>query len=86
MDTTVLTTQLPTSLADQVDQLAARIDRSRDWIVQQALGAWIDREERQRSMTLEGMADVDAGRFIDQSSMEAWADSLDTDKPAAAPR
>ena len=86
MDTTVLKAQLPTPLAEQVDRLAARLDRSRDWVVEQALGAWIDREERQRMMTLEGMADVDAGRFIDQSEMEAWAESLDTDKPAPAPR
>ena len=86
MGTTVLKAQLPTRLAEQVDRLAERLDRSRDWIVEQALGAWIDREERHRAMTLEGMADVDAGRFIDQAAMEAWADSLDTDSPAAAPR
>jgi predicted transcriptional regulator len=86
MDTTVLKAQLPTPLAEKIDRLAARLDRSRDWVVEQALGAWIDREERQRTMTLEGMADVDAGRFIDQSAMEAWADSLDTDSPAPAPR
>lgn len=85
MDTTLLKAQLPTPLAEQVERLAARLDRSRDWVVEQALGAWIDREERHREMTLEGLADVDAGRFVDQDAMDAWAGSLDTDKPLTAP-
>ena len=55
------------------------------WVVEQALGAWIDREERHRELTLEGLADVDAGRFVDQDAMDAWAGSLDTDKPLTAP-
>ncbi|MDI1364565.1 MAG: hypothetical protein PSX79_06800 [bacterium] len=42
----------------------------------------IDRRQRHYEMTLEGMADVDAGRFIDQAAIEAWADNLDKDSPA----
>jgi len=43
----------------------------------------IDRRQRHHALTLEGMADVDAGRFIDQAAIEAWADSLDKDSPAS---
>ncbi len=32
-------------------------------------------------MTLEALADVDAGRVIDHRSIVAWAESLDTGKP-----
>ncbi|MFM5429239.1 ribbon-helix-helix protein, CopG family [Aeromonas veronii] len=28
-------------MADKVDQMAARLERSRDWIMKQALSAWI---------------------------------------------
>jgi predicted transcriptional regulator len=35
--------------------------------------------ERRRRLTLEGLADVDAGRLIDDEAMRTWADSLGTD-------
>jgi predicted transcriptional regulator len=35
-----------------------------------------ERAERQCLMTLEGLADVDAGRLIDDAAMKAWVDSL----------
>jgi predicted transcriptional regulator len=38
------------------------------------------RPERRRRLTLEGLADVDAGRLIDDEAMQAWADSLGTDQ------
>ncbi|SEQ52325.1 ribbon-helix-helix domain-containing protein [Sphingobium sp. YR768] len=37
--TRVITAHVPTDLADQVDALAARLDRSRGWIMKQALSA-----------------------------------------------
>ena len=49
--------------------------------VSDALAAWIDQEEARRRLTLEAMADVDAGRVIDHQTVLAWANSLDTNKP-----
>ena len=39
-------------------------------------------------MTLEGLAEADAGRLIDDEDMAAWADSLGTanELPAPQPR
>ena len=45
--------------------------------VKQALSAWIAQEEERRRLTLEALADVDAGRVIDHQAVQAWADSLD---------
>lgn len=86
MDTKVLTAHVPLSLAEKVDELAARLERSRGWIVRQALAAWVDQEEERRRLTLEALADVDAGHVIDHQSVQAWADSLDSDKPLPVPR
>lgn len=80
MPTKILTAEVPAPLADEVARLAARLERSADWVVEQALDAFVDREARHRALTLEGMADVDAGRFVGQAEMEAWADSLDPDR------
>jgi hypothetical protein len=40
--------------------------------------------ERRRRLTLEGLADVDAGRLIDDEAMQAWADRLGTDQKTVA--
>ena len=86
METKVLTAHVPLPLAEKVDEMAARLERSRGWIVRQALAAWIDQEEERRRLTLEALADVDAGRVIDHQSVQAWADSLDSDTPLPVPR
>lgn len=86
MNTKVLTAHVPIPLAEKVDQIAARMERSRGWIVKQALTAWVDQEEERRRMTLEGMAEVDAGQVIEHQSVLNWAESLSTDKPLAVPR
>ena len=44
MDTKVVTAHIPLPLAEKVDRMAARLERSRGWIVKQALAAWIDQE------------------------------------------
>lgn len=85
MDTKVLTAHVPLPLAEKVDQLAARLERSRGWVMKQALTAWVDQEEERRRLTLEAIADVDAGRVIDHQAVQAWAASLSTDRPQPAP-
>ncbi len=85
-DTKVFTAHLPLPLADKVDQLATRLERSRGWIVKQALSAWVEQEEERSRLTREALADVDAGLVIDHQSIQAWAESLDTETPLSAPR
>jgi predicted transcriptional regulator len=77
MSTRVVTAHIPVDLAEQVDQLAARLDRPKGWIVKQALAAWVALEAKRHQLTLEGLADVDAGLLVDHASVEAWAVSLD---------
>jgi predicted transcriptional regulator len=86
METKVLTAHVPRPLADKVDELALRLERSRGWIMKQALTAWVEQEDERRRLTVEALADVDAGRLIDHQAIQAWADSLDTDEPLPAPR
>lgn len=83
--TKVLTAHVPLSMAEKVDQMAARLERSRGWIMKQALSAWIEQEEERSRLTREALADVDAGRVIDHQAVQAWAESLDTDTPLPVP-
>lgn len=84
-DTRVMTAHVPLPLAAKVDELASRLDRSRGWVVKQALAAWIDREEQRNALTREALADVDGGHVIEAQDVKAWADSLGTAKPKKLP-
>lgn len=85
-ETKVLTAHVPLPLAEKVDQLATRLERSRGWIIKQALSAWISQEEERSRLTREAIADVDAGHIIDHQAVQEWAKSLSTDKPLPVPR
>jgi len=86
MNTKVLTAHIPLTLADKVDQIAARLERPRGWVMKQALAAWVDQEEERRRLTLEALAEVDAGHVIGHEAIQAWADGLDTGTPPIASR
>jgi predicted transcriptional regulator len=85
-ETKVLTAHVPIPLAEKVDQLASRLERSRGWIVKQALTAWVEQEEERSRLTREALADVEAGRVIDHQAVRAWAESLGTSDPLPVPR
>lgn len=85
-ETRVLTAHVPLPLAKKVDRIASRLERSRGWIMKQALSAWVEQEEERSRLTQEALADVDAGRVIEHHAVMAWADSLSTDTPLPIPR
>lgn len=85
MDTKVLTAHVPLELAEKVDQMAARQERSRGWIIKQALQAWVAREEERHRLTLEALEDVEAGRAVDHSAVQDWVESLETENPLPVP-
>jgi predicted transcriptional regulator len=83
--TKVMTAHIPQPLAEKVDEMAARLERSRGWVVKQALAAWVEQEDERNRLTREALADVDAGLFVDHSAVQAWSNSLGTDAPLPAP-
>lgn len=86
VQTKVLTAHVPLQLANQIDLMATRLERSRGWIVKQALAGWIDQEEERSRLTREALADVDIGQVIDHQSVQAWADSTGTSQQLPIPR
>jgi predicted transcriptional regulator len=43
-------------------------------------------EEERHLLTLEALADVDAGRVVDHAEVRAWVNSLGTATPLPVPR
>jgi predicted transcriptional regulator len=83
--TKVLTAHVPLGLAEKVEAVASRLERSRGWVMKQALAAWVEQEEERHRMTLEALEDVDAGRVIEHRAIREWVDSLQTDRPLLPP-
>jgi predicted transcriptional regulator len=81
-----VTAHLSAELVKQLGQYADRLDRSRGWIVREAVGAWIDREETRDRLTREALASADAGLLIDHDRVEEWLDSLASPEPDPVPR
>jgi predicted transcriptional regulator len=79
-----VTANIPERLAAKLDDVAARLDQPRDWIVNQALADWIERENHRHALTLEALADVAAGRTVDHESVKSWAQGLLTGSPIHA--
>ncbi|EAA0892683.1 CopG family transcriptional regulator [Salmonella enterica] len=77
--TKVLTAHVPLPMADKIDQMATRLERSRGWVVKQALSAWLAQEKERHRLTLEALDDVTSGQIIDHQAVQDWADSLGTD-------
>lgn len=85
-NTRSVTAHVPVELADRIDEIATRLERSKNWIVRQALADWLDQEEERDRLTREALADVDAGHAIDHQAVREWAESLSTDSPLPVPR
>jgi predicted transcriptional regulator len=78
MATRTFTAHVPDDLADKVDRIAERRERSRGWVIKQALAAWVADEEERHRLTEEALADVDAGRVTDHAQVQEWAQRLAT--------
>lgn len=86
MATQPVTAHLPVDLVQELDRYAERLERSRGWIVKEAVGDWLGREAERERLTREALASADAGRLIDHERVEEWLDSLASAEPKPVPR
>lgn len=70
----VVTAKLPDDLVAEMDKVSERIDRSKSWIVRQAVAEWLIEEQRRYELTLEALNDIDEGRTLSQAEMRDWAE------------
>ena len=73
-DGRVVTAKLPDDLVLRMDEVADRIDRSKSWIVRQAVVEWLAQEQRRYELTLEALEDVDEGRTVPHEEVLAMVE------------
>ncbi len=81
----VLTADIPAAMAGKLRTMAAAREQSPDRIVEEALAAWIDEQELRYRLTLEAIAQVDAGQVVADWDVQVWLESLGTDNPLPRP-
>jgi predicted transcriptional regulator len=72
-DGRVVTAKLPDDLVAQLDEVAAQIDRSKSWIIREAVSEWLSEEQHRHELTLEALRDVDENRTSSHEEVKAWA-------------
>ena len=83
--TKVLTAHVSLPLIDKVDQITARLERSRGWIIKESLMAWIAQEEERDRLTHEALTDANTGCVIDHQAVQTWVDGLGADQSLLVP-
>lgn len=84
--TKVVTAHLPEDLADKLDSFAETRERSRGWVMKQALRSYIEWEEEKDRLTIEALEESDRVGTIPHEEIVAWAKSLSTDSPLPDPK
>ncbi|MGN7997737.1 CopG family ribbon-helix-helix protein [Sphingomonas sp. 22176] len=74
--TAVITGRVPEAISDQLDRLAERMDRSRSWVVSQAIEAFVAAETQLLDSLDEAERQIDRGEFRTQAQMEDWVAEL----------
>ena len=82
----VVTAKIPEDLVLRMDEVADRIDRSKSWIVRQAVTEWLAEEQRRYELTLEAMKDVDDGRTIPHEEVLAMVEQRKRERREAHTR
>lgn len=70
-DTTVVTARISEQLSDDLDRLAELRDRSRAWLVQKAIAAFVKEELELRVALAESDAQIDRGEYIAHEDLMA---------------
>jgi len=80
--------RLDDDLEDKLNTTAAKLRRTKGWIINDALRQYIAREERRLQMlqeTEEAIADIEAGRVVSGEEVMEWLESWGTKKERKAP-
>jgi len=80
-----VTVQLDQDLDDRVSAVAAALDQSKAWTIEQAVKDYVADQEWQLAAIAEGVRDADEGRLVDHDQVVAWIDSWGTETPRPPP-
>ena len=66
---TAFTIRVPDEVADRLDQIAQKLDRSRSYMAAQAIEDFVSREEWQLEEIEAGLAEAESGEFASEEEL-----------------
>ena len=81
--------RMPDDILQRLDATAARLRRSKGWIINDAVREYLEREDlrqRRNEETREALAELEAGQVVDGEEVLAWVDSWGTENEREPPR
>jgi predicted transcriptional regulator len=89
MTQTTIDIELDEEMRDRIKTLAAARRRSAHWIMKEAIGQYLAREEAAEQRNREADAAweeyVETGRSVSHDAMSAWLDRWGTDREGSCP-
>lgn len=85
----ITTVRLQAEVEQQLAVIAKRLDRSKGWVINQALSEYIDKQQLEQDrwkQTLDAMELAAQGKVVDASEVHSWLNSWGTDDEQDAPR
>ena len=71
-----ISAEVPRSLLRKVDAIAEEEERSKSYIIREALTTFVHNYERRHEAILQGLADVDAGNTFSIDEMKSFVKQL----------
>ena len=81
----VVSVRLDSDAVSQLDELAAEMQRSRSFLIAQAVQEFVEREYASLVAVREGEADIEAGRSLEGDGVRAWFEDLKKGRTREAP-
>jgi predicted transcriptional regulator len=81
--------RMPDDLMDRLATTAARLRRSKGWVIKDAVREYLEREDlraQRLAQTEEALADLEAGRVTDGEAVLDWIDSWGSPAEREPPR
>jgi len=76
-------------LMEKLESIAEKLDRSKGWIIKDAVNQYVERMDRKEKMLLEtrqALSDIESGKVVDGDEVMTWVESWDSDNEKSAPQ
>ncbi len=84
----VTSIRLQPDIESPLEELATKLDRSKNYIINQAIREYIERqsvEDRRWSETLEALSSIKSGTSLPEEEVNAWLKSWGSDEELSPP-
>lgn len=85
----VTTVRLQADVEEHLEAIAGRLQRSKGWVINQALSEYIEKQQREQQrwqQTLEAMESAALGKVVDSGEVHNWLNSWGSENELDAPR